>query len=75
LIPPSARAVWNLSTHPFGQSHYPELEQLTPQPKTVIRTSGDHIGTDRDRQRLLEEAMTATRHWLISEGAVSANEP
>jgi dienelactone hydrolase len=51
------------------------LEQLTPQPKTVVRTSGDHIGTDRDRQRLLQEAMTATRRWLISQGAVNALEP
>ena len=51
------------------------LEQLTPQPKTMIRTDSDHIGTGPDRRRLLQEAMAATRHWLISEGAVDASEP
>lgn len=51
------------------------LEQLTPQPKTIVETGGDHIGTGRDRQALLEEAMVATRHWLISESAVNAIEP
>jgi dienelactone hydrolase len=48
-----------------------ELEALTPEPKTIIHTAGDHIGTGRNRQALLEQAMTLTRRWLIAEGAVN----
>jgi hypothetical protein len=51
------------------------LEELTPEPKTVIYTAGDHIGTGRDRQVLLEEAIAATRQWLVAEGAVNPVEP
>lgn len=50
------------------------LEDLTPEPKTIIRIAGDHIGTG-DRQTLLAEAMAATRRWLIAEGAVNAVVP
>ena len=48
-----------------------KLEQLTPEPKTIIHTAGGHIGTGAERQALLEKAMAATRDWLIAEGAVN----
>ena len=50
------------------------LEELTPEPKTIIHIAGDHIGTG-DRRRLLAEAMAATQQWLISEQAVNALAP
>jgi dienelactone hydrolase len=49
-----------------------KLEALTPQPKTIIHTEGDHIGTGSDRRELFANAMAATRLWLISEGAVNS---
>jgi dienelactone hydrolase len=51
------------------------LEELTPEPKTIIHTAGDHVGTGPDRQALLEEAMAATRRWLAAKGAVNSVEP
>jgi hypothetical protein len=51
------------------------LEELTPQPKTVIHTEGDHIGTGSDRRELLSRAMAVTRQWLIAEGAVNPVNP
>jgi hypothetical protein len=50
------------------------LEELTPDPKTIIHVAGDHIGTG-DRRALLTDAMAATRRWLLSEGAVNADVP
>jgi dienelactone hydrolase len=52
-----------------------KLEALTPEPKTIIHTAGDHIGTGRNRQAQLEQAMATTRRWLIDEGAVNPVEP
>ena len=51
------------------------LETLTPEPKTIIHTAGDHIGTGRDRRAQLEDAMATTRHWLTAQGAVNPVEP
>jgi dienelactone hydrolase len=51
------------------------LEALTPEPKIIIYTAGDHIGTGRDRQVRLEHAMATTRAWLIAQGAVNRVEP
>ena len=46
------------------------LEALTPEPKTIVHTIGDHIGTGSDRRAQLQQAMATTRRWLIAEGAV-----
>jgi hypothetical protein len=51
------------------------LEALTPEPKTIIHTAEDHIGTGRDHQAQLEEAMGATRRWLVAEDAVNSIGP
>ena len=51
------------------------LEELAPEPKTIIRIAGDHIGTGGDRQTPLAEAMAATRRWLVAEGAVNSVVP
>jgi hypothetical protein len=51
------------------------LEALAPEPKTIIRFAGDHIGTGQGRQALLAEAIAATRRWLAAEGAINAGEP
>jgi hypothetical protein len=48
-----------------------QLEALAPEPKTIIHTAGEHIGTGRGRSALLEEAVTITRHWLAAEGAIN----
>ena len=51
------------------------LERLTPDPKTIVETIGDHVGTGRDRQALLQQAIAVTRSWLTSEGAVNSMPP
>ena len=48
-----------------------QLEALAPQPKTIMHTAGEHIGTGPDRSALLEQAVAITRHWLAAEGAIN----
>jgi dienelactone hydrolase len=39
-----------------------QLEALAPEPKTIIHTAGEHIGTGPDRSAMLAEAVAITRH-------------
>lgn len=50
------------------------LETLTPEPKRTILLPGGHVGTGADRAALLEVALSATRSWLVAEGAVNSHE-
>jgi hypothetical protein len=51
------------------------LEALAPQPKTILRTEGGHIGTGADRQALLDKAVAITRDWLQAQGAINPAAP
>jgi dienelactone hydrolase len=51
------------------------LEALAPEPKTLLRTEGGHIGTGADRQALLDKAMALTRDWLQAQGATNPPAP
>ena len=48
-----------------------QLEALAPEPKTIIHTASEHIGTGSDRSALLAEAVAITRHWLAAKGAIN----
>jgi hypothetical protein len=47
------------------------LEELTPSPKQSILLPGDHVGAGPDRVAELEDAMAATRRWLVANGAAN----
>jgi hypothetical protein len=49
------------------------LAQLTPPPKQIVRMPGGHVGTAGAKIALLNAAITATRRWLIAQGAINAS--
>ena len=49
------------------------LAKLAPMPKRVIRMPGGHVGTVGAKVFLLDEAVDATRRWLIAEVAIDAS--
>jgi dienelactone hydrolase len=46
------------------------MEELTPEPRTVIRMGGDHMGLGPDRWQLLERVVNVSREWLLDQGAI-----
>lgn len=46
------------------------LEALAPQPRTVIRVEGDHMGVGPTRRELLATVITLARGWLVEQGAI-----
>lgn len=45
------------------------LEDLTPEPKTIIHLQGDHVNTKR--KEILAEVVATIRHWLADRGALN----
>ena len=46
------------------------FRDLTPEPKTILRLPGDHMGIGPGQQALLDEIIRASRDWLRREGAI-----
>jgi dienelactone hydrolase len=46
------------------------MEALTPQPRTVVRIQGDHMGVGPDKWRLLRRVIDVSRAWLLERGAI-----
>jgi hypothetical protein len=46
------------------------MEALTPEPRTIVRIAGDHMGVGPDRWRLLARVVDVSRSWLIEQGAI-----
>ena len=47
------------------------LEALTPEPRTVVRLGGGHMGVGEGQEALLEEIIRTSRDWLAAEGAIN----
>ena len=47
------------------------MEELAPDPKTIVRLSGQHIGVGKDRTALFEQILEVTEDWLVNQGAVN----
>ena len=48
------------------------LEELTPQPRTIVHLEGDHMGVGDEKWKLLARVIDASRAWLVEQGAVDA---
>jgi hypothetical protein len=46
------------------------MQELTPQPRTVILLEGEHMGKGAGREVLLRQVIETTRSWLLEEGAI-----
>jgi hypothetical protein len=46
------------------------LAELTPEPRTVVRIEGDHMGRGPDRWKLLARVIGVSRAWLVEQGAI-----
>lgn len=46
------------------------MAELTPEPRTVVRMEGDHMGVGADRRKLLERVVQVSRAWLVETGAI-----
>jgi hypothetical protein len=54
-----------------GSNASMHLEELTPEPKTIVHLPGDHVGTGPDRAAELRTAISATCGWLVAHGAIN----
>lgn len=46
------------------------MVELTPEPRTVVRMEGDHMGVGANRRKLLERVVHVSRTWLVEAGAI-----
>jgi hypothetical protein len=46
------------------------MAELTPEPRTVRRIAGDHMGVGPDKRRLLAQVIEVSRSWLVAERAI-----
>ena len=46
------------------------LAALTPEPRTIVRIEGDHMGVGPDKWKLLGRVIDVTRAWLLEQGAI-----
>ena len=46
------------------------LAELTPEPRTVVRIAGGHVGLGADRREILERVVSVSRAWLVEQGAI-----
>ena len=46
------------------------LAELTPEPRTVVRIAGGHVGLGADRREILERVVSVSRAWLVEQGAL-----
>ena len=47
------------------------MEELAPEPKTILRLSGQHMGGGKRQTALLKQILQATEDWLTDQGAVN----
>jgi len=47
------------------------LREATPEPKTVLTFGGNHMGVGKEKMVLLQEIVTASKEWLIENGAIN----
>jgi hypothetical protein len=47
------------------------MRALTPEPKTVVLFTGDHMGVGPGQMELLEHIVRTSTEWLIEMGAVN----
>jgi dienelactone hydrolase len=48
------------------------MEALTPEPRTIVRIEGDHMGRGAERWTLLARVVDVSRSWLVEQGAIDA---
>lgn len=58
------------SDHLIAPAAAARMAELTPEPRTVVRIEGDHMGIGRERAKLLTRVVAETRAWLVEEGAI-----
>ncbi len=46
------------------------LEELTPEPRTIIHIEGDHMGLGPEKRKLLARVVYVSRTWLVEQGAI-----
>jgi hypothetical protein len=46
------------------------MEDLAPEPRTVIRVEGDHMGVGPEKTKLLAKVVALARGWLVEQGAI-----
>lgn len=46
------------------------MEALVPEPRTIVRIAGDHMGRGPDKWKLLERVASVSRSWLLEQGAI-----
>lgn len=46
------------------------MAELTPEPRTVVRLEGDHMGVGANRRALLARVVEVSRSWLVEAGAI-----
>ncbi|HET8540402.1 MAG TPA: hypothetical protein VFL83_11070 [Anaeromyxobacter sp.] len=51
------------------------LAALVPEPRTVVRIEGDHMGVGPQKWVLLARVVDVTRAWLVEQGAIDAPAP
>jgi hypothetical protein len=51
------------------------MEALTPEPRTVVRVEGDHMGVGPDKWKLLARVVEVSRAWLLEQGAIDPAGP
>ena len=51
------------------------LAELTPEPRTVVRIAGGHVGLGADRREILERVVSVSRAWLVEQGALDPEPP
>ena len=47
------------------------MQDLTPEPKTVLLLDGQHMGTGKAQTALLKRIQQVTEEWLVDQGAVN----
>lgn len=47
------------------------MQDLAPEPKTVVRLGGEHIGVGRDQEALMAEILSVVEAWLKEQAAVN----
>jgi dienelactone hydrolase len=63
------------SDHLIARTPAERMEALTPEPRTVVRIAGDHMGVGADRWKLLARVVDVTRAWLVEQGAIDPPSP
>lgn len=58
------------SDHLVARAAAERLAGLTPEPRTVVRIEGDHMGVGPEKAKLLARVVAETRAWLLGQGAI-----